>query len=68
VWLRCIAPDHAHAVQYGNLKPKPHKEEILWQRPGESTLKKMPDCDATRDAAGHDTLLKSICVPGLTDI
>ncbi len=28
----------------------------------------MPDCDATRDAAGNDTLFKSICVPGITDL
>jgi catechol 2,3-dioxygenase-like lactoylglutathione lyase family enzyme len=56
------------AAQYGNITPKPHKEEVLEQRHGEPPLKKMPDCDATRDAAGHDTLFKSICVPGVTDI
>jgi catechol 2,3-dioxygenase-like lactoylglutathione lyase family enzyme len=56
------------AALYGNITPKPHKEEILSQRPGLPPLKKMPDCDATRDAAGHDTLFKSICVAGLTDI
>jgi len=55
-------------AQYGDIKAKPHKEEILSQRPGEPPLKKMPDCDATRDAAGRDTLFKSICVPGVTDI
>jgi catechol 2,3-dioxygenase-like lactoylglutathione lyase family enzyme len=55
-------------AQYGNIKPKAHQEEVLSQRPGEPPLKKMPDCDATRDAAGHDTLFKSICVPGVTDI
>ncbi len=55
-------------AQYGDIKPKPHTEEILSQRPGEPPLKKMPDCDATRDAAGRDTLFKSICVPGVTDI
>jgi catechol 2,3-dioxygenase-like lactoylglutathione lyase family enzyme len=55
-------------AQYGNIKPQPHKEEVLSQRPGEPPLKKMPDCDATRDAAGHDTLFKSICVPGITDL
>jgi catechol 2,3-dioxygenase-like lactoylglutathione lyase family enzyme len=53
---------------YGNVRPKPHQEEILSQRPGQPPLKKMPDCDATRDAAGHDTLFRSICVAGLTDI
>jgi catechol 2,3-dioxygenase-like lactoylglutathione lyase family enzyme len=51
-----------------DIKPRPHQEEILSQRPGEPPLKKMPDCDATRDAAGHDTLFKSIGVAGLTDI
>jgi catechol 2,3-dioxygenase-like lactoylglutathione lyase family enzyme len=55
-------------AQYGNIKPKAHQEEVLSQRPGEPPLKKMPDCDATRDAAGHNTLFKSICVAGLTDI
>jgi catechol 2,3-dioxygenase-like lactoylglutathione lyase family enzyme len=55
-------------AQYGDIKPRPHKEEILAQRPGEPPLKKMPDGDATRDAAGHDTLFKSICVPGITDL
>jgi len=55
-------------ARYGDIKPQPHKEEVLSQRPGEPPLKKMPDCDATRDAAGHDTLFKSICVPGITDL
>jgi catechol 2,3-dioxygenase-like lactoylglutathione lyase family enzyme len=55
-------------AQYGDIKPTPHKEEVLSQRPGEPPLKKMPDCDATRDAAGNDTLFKSICVPGITDL
>jgi catechol 2,3-dioxygenase-like lactoylglutathione lyase family enzyme len=54
--------------QYGNITPKPHKEEIAEQRPGEPPLKKMPEGDAARDAAGHDTLFKSICIAGLTDI
>lgn len=54
--------------QLSNIKPKTHKEEILSQRPGEPPLKKMPDCDATRDAAGHGQLFESIVVPGFTSI
>ena len=46
----------------------PHKEEVAEQRPGEPPLKKMPDCDATRDAAGRGQLFESIIVKGLTDI
>jgi catechol 2,3-dioxygenase-like lactoylglutathione lyase family enzyme len=46
-------------AQYGDIKPQPHKEEVLSQRPGEPPLKKMPDCDATRDAAGHDTMWRA---------
>jgi len=56
------------AAQYGNIKPKEHKEEIAEQRPGEPPLKKMPDGDAARDAAGRGQLFESICVAGLTDI
>ncbi|MEW6359942.1 MAG: FG-GAP-like repeat-containing protein [Planctomycetota bacterium] len=47
--------------------PRPHKEEIAEQRPGEPPLKKMPDSDATRDAAGRGQLFESVCVPGITD-
>lgn len=54
--------------QYGDIKPKEHKEEIAEQRPGEPALKKMPDGDASRDAAGRGQLFESICVPGITDI
>jgi len=56
------------AVQYGDIKPKPHKEEIAEQRPGEPPLKKMLDGDASRDAAGRGQLFESICVPGITDL
>ena len=55
-------------ARYGDIKPTPHEEEISDQRPGEPPLKKMPDCDATRDAAGRGQLFESICVAGLTDI
>ena len=54
--------------QYGNLKPQPHKEEIAEQRPGEPPLKKMPDGDPARDAAGRGPLFESIVVPGFTSI
>jgi catechol 2,3-dioxygenase-like lactoylglutathione lyase family enzyme len=54
--------------QYGNITPKPHKEEISDQRPGEPPLKKMPDGDPARDAAGRGQLFESICVPGITDL
>ena len=54
--------------QYGDIKPQPHKEEIAEQRPGEPPLKKMPDGDPARDAAGRGQMFESICVPGLTDI
>ncbi|MCX7887817.1 MAG: hypothetical protein N3B01_11275, partial [Verrucomicrobiae bacterium] len=49
-------------------QPAPHKEEIAKQRPGEPSLKKMPDGDPARDAAGRGQLFESICVPGVTDI
>ena len=55
-------------AQYGNITPKPHKEEIAEQRPGEPPLKKMPDGDPARDAAGRGQLFESICVPGITDL
>ena len=54
--------------RYGNIKPTPHKEEIAEQRPGEPPLKKMPDGDPARDAAGRGQLFESICVPGFTNI
>jgi hypothetical protein len=55
-------------AQARNLKPKEHKEEIAEQRPGEPPLKKMPDGDPARDAAGRGQLFESICVPGFTDL
>jgi hypothetical protein len=55
-------------AQYGNITPKPHKEEIAEQRPGEPPLKKMPDGDAARDAAGRGQLFESVVVPGFTSI
>jgi len=61
-------PTDRIAAQYGNITPKPHKEEVLEQRPGEPPLKKMPDGDPSRDAAGRGQLFESICVPGVTDI
>ena len=54
--------------QYGDIKPRPHKEEIAEQRPGEPPLKKMPDGDPARDAAGRGQLFESIVVPGFTSI
>jgi hypothetical protein len=54
--------------QYGDIKPRPHKEEIAEQRPGEPPLKKMPDGDPARDAAGQGQLFESIVVPGFTSI
>jgi len=54
--------------RYGNIKPAPHKEEIAEQRPSEPPLKKMPDGDPARDAAGRGQLFESICVPGFTNI
>ena len=54
--------------QYGDLKPQPHKEEIAEQRPGQPPLKKMPDGDPARDAAGHGQMFESIVVPGFTSI
>ncbi|MCX8035847.1 MAG: FG-GAP-like repeat-containing protein [Candidatus Sumerlaeia bacterium] len=56
------------AAQLGNIKPAPHKEEIAEQRPGEPPLKKMPDGDPARDAAGRGQLFESIIVPGFTGI
>ncbi len=48
---------------------KPEERLDVPQAPGEPPLKKMPDCDATRDAlAGKDTMFKSIIVPGFTGI
>ena len=58
----------AEPQRYGNIRPTPHKEEIAEQRPGEPPLKKMPDGDPARDAAGRGQLFESICVPGFTDI
>jgi catechol 2,3-dioxygenase-like lactoylglutathione lyase family enzyme len=55
-------------AQYGDIKPTAHTEEVAEQRPGEPPLKKMPDGDAARDAAGRGQLFESICVAGLTDI
>ena len=55
-------------AQYGNVTPTPHKEEIVEERPGEPPLKRMPDSDATRDAAGRGQLFESISVKGLTDL
>jgi len=54
--------------QYGDIEPQPHKEEIAEQRPGEPPLKKMPDGDPARDAAGRGQLFESIVVPGFTSI
>jgi catechol 2,3-dioxygenase-like lactoylglutathione lyase family enzyme len=48
--------------------PGQYKEEIAEQKPGEPPLKKMPDNDATRDAAGRGQLFESIVVPGFTGI
>lgn len=55
-------------AQLGNIRPREHKEEIAEQRPGEPPLKKMPEGDAARDAAGRGQLFESIVVPGVTDI
>jgi len=47
----------------------PEEEELAEpQRPGEPPLKKMPDCDATRDAAGRGQMFESVIVPGFTGI
>ncbi len=54
--------------QYGDIKPTAHTEEIAEQRPGEPPLKKMPDGDPARDAAGRGQLFESIVVPGFTSI
>jgi hypothetical protein len=55
-------------AQYGNITPTPHREEIVEQRPGEPPLKRMPDADAARDAAGRGQLFESISVAGFTDL
>jgi catechol 2,3-dioxygenase-like lactoylglutathione lyase family enzyme len=55
-------------AQYGDITPKEHKEEIAEQRPGDPPLKKMPDGDPARDAAGRGQLFESIVVPGFTSI
>mgnify|MGYP000536628509 CR=1 FL=1 len=54
--------------QYGDIKPAAHKEEIAEQRPGEPPLKKMPEGDPARDAAGRGQLFESIVVPGFTSL
>jgi hypothetical protein len=47
----------------------PKEEEAAEpQQPGEPTLKKMPGCDATRDAAGRGQMFESIIAPGFTGI
>jgi hypothetical protein len=38
------------------------------ERPGEPPLKKLPDSDAVRDAAGRGQMFEAIHVPGFTDI
>ncbi len=43
-------------------------QEILEQRPGEPPLRKVPESDASADAAGRGQLFESIVVPGFTDI
>ena len=55
-------------ARYGNITPKPHDEEIADQQPGEPPLKKMPDGDPARDAAGRGQMFESICVAGITDL
>jgi len=55
-------------AEYGAITPKPHTEEIADERPGEPPLKRMPDGDASRDAAGRGQLFESIVVPSLTGI
>ncbi|MCX7013163.1 MAG: CRTAC1 family protein [Candidatus Sumerlaeota bacterium] len=53
----------------GGAKPAPHKEELAEPtRPGEPPLKKMPDGDPARDAAGRGQLFESIIVPGVTGL
>lgn len=61
-------PANRIAAQYGNTAPRSHLEEIAEQRPGEPPLKKMPDTDAGRDAAGCGQLFESIIVPGFTSL
>jgi len=63
-----LSPLERIRQQYGDIKPQPHQEEIAEQRPGEPPLKKMPDGDPARDAAGRGQLFESIVVPGFTSI
>jgi hypothetical protein len=68
-FLRDRRAAESAATQPGSATaPAPHKEEIVEQKPGEPPLKKMPDNDATRDAAGRGQLFESIVVPGFTSI
>ena len=53
---------------YGNITPQASKEKVAEHKPGQPPLKKMADCDATRDAAGRGQLFESIVVPGITGI
>jgi catechol 2,3-dioxygenase-like lactoylglutathione lyase family enzyme len=64
------APQTSRAQQLAQAPaPKPHVEEpAAPPRPGEPTLKKMPDGDAARDAAGRGQLFESIVVPGFTSL
>ncbi len=55
-------------AQASSVKPSPHEEQIAEQRPGEPPLKKMPDGDPARDAAGRGQLFECIVVPGFTGI
>ena len=55
-------------ARYRDVTPTPHTEEIAEQRPGEPPLKRMPQGDPARDAAGRGQLFESICVPGVTDL
>ena len=65
---RTQSPIERVREQYGDIKPAAHTEEIAEQRPSEPPLKKMPDGDPARDAAGRGQLFESIVVPGITDI
>jgi len=46
---------------------RPAQSRIVEQRPGEPPLRRMPDGDAARDAAGRGQLFESIEIPGVTD-